>query len=310
MQSTSILDPVSPQAQSIASLFLILLGVAAVIFLIVAGLVVYIAIRFRAKPGASEPYQDHGNPKLEILWTAIPALILFVMLMFTARAMFVINPPLKGKKPDVTVVAHQWWWEYRYPEHGIVTANEMHMPVNQKWLIDVTLADVVHDFWVPRLGAKVDAIPNNTNHIWVDAGKTGDYDGSCAEYCGEDHALMQIRVVVDSPEAFQEWLDSQSRVPGPPTNDVARRGENLFQERTCGSCHAIAGTQAQRRVGPDLTHVATRSQLAAGVLTNSHDHLVDWLMNPQAVKPGCHMPNLHLNHDDAEAIATYLEDLR
>jgi cytochrome c oxidase subunit II len=310
MQHTSVFHPDSPQARAIVHLFYFDLVIAACIFVTVATLVAVAVKRFRWKPGASEPYQDPGNPKLETLWTVIPALILIALAVQTARTMHFVNPPVIEREPDVVVIAHQWWWEYRYPQSDVITANELHMPAEENWLLLIEAADVIHDFWVPDLGAKMDAIPGHPNHLWIQPQRAGTYLGSCAEYCGLEHALMGIRVIVQPKEDFAAWVRSQLVVPGPPVGAVAQEGARLFQERTCVNCHRIAGTPANGRVGPDLTHLADRETLGAGVFDNTLDNLTRWIQNPQQFKPGCHMPDERLSEVEAHAIATYLEALK
>ncbi|MCL5098191.1 MAG: cytochrome c oxidase subunit II [Candidatus Omnitrophica bacterium] len=307
---TSTFSPGSPQALAIEHLFYFDLAIAALIFLTVAVLVIYVSARFRQRPGAGEPRQDEGNPKLELVWTIIPAVILAVLFVRTAQTMAVANPSAGKRRPNVAVIAHQWWWEYRYPASGVITANELHMPVGEDWLIEVRSADVIHDFWVPDLGAKVDAIPGHPNHTWIDARRTGTFLGTCAEFCGAEHALMGIRVIVQSVPAFDGWVKEQLQVPPPPTGAVAKRGFKLFSDRTCVNCHTIAGTKANGTVGPDLTHLADRETLGAGVLNNTEDNLTRWLENPQKYKPGCNMPILHLTQIEARDIAVYLEGLK
>lgn len=307
---TSVFHPDTPQASAIARLFYFDLIIAAVIFLTVATLVIYITVRFRHRRGDPEPRQDHGNTKLEITWTVVPALILLALLTATGITMYKVNPPLGRKVPDVVVVAHQWWWEYRYPASGVVTANELHMPSGRDWLIRVTSADVIHDFWVPDLCAKTDAIPGHPNYTWIKPHDAGIYLGTCAEYCGMEHALMGIRVIVESADEFARWEQSQLHVPGPPSGETARRGAKIFQEHTCVNCHTIAGTKADGKVGPDLTHVADRQTLAAGALDNNVNNLALWIGDPQSVKPGCHMPKLGLTEAQTRAIAVYLEQLK
>ena len=307
---TSVFHPGSPQALAIERLFYVDLVIAAAIFLTVAGLVSYIVWRFRARPGAAEPFQDEGNPKLETIWTVVPGLILLVLLVLTARTMAIVQPLTGSKPPDVVVIAHQWWWEYHYPASGVVTANEMHMPEGQTWLLAIESADVIHDFWVPDLGAKVDAIPGRRNYLWIDPQRAGTYLGTCAEYCGMQHALMGIRVIVDAPATFAAWVNSQLRVPAAPEGGEAAEGARAFEQQTCRNCHRIAGTRADGRVGPDLTHVADRQTLGAGVIENTPDNLATWIRNPQAVKPGCLMPDMRLSDEEARAIAAYLEGLK
>jgi cytochrome c oxidase subunit 2 len=232
LQPTSVFDPNSPQARAIEHLFYFDLAIAAVIFLTVAGLVSYSALRFRARPGAGEPYQDPGNPRLETLWTVIPALILTALLALTGRTMYLVNPPVGSRAPNAVVIAHQWWWQYIYPESGIVTANELHMPAGLDFLLKIESADVIHDFWVPDLGSKKDAIPGHPNYLWIQPQRDGTYLGTCAEYCGAEHALMGIRVIVQSPAEFARWQQSQLRIPAQPAGEVAERGFRLFEDRT------------------------------------------------------------------------------
>jgi len=305
----SVFNAKAFQAREIAHLFYVDLAIAAVIFLTVAGLVVYAAFRYRSRPGAGVPYQDPGNPKLEITWTVIPALILLVLLVLTARAMFIVNPPVRSKTPDVTVIAHQWWWEYHYPESGVVTANELHMPAGKDWLLEIKSADVIHSFWVPDLGSKKDAIPGHPNHLFIRPMAAGIYLGACAEFCGADHGLMRIRVVVQPEEGFESWVKSQLQPPPEPTAPAAIRGSRLFDEKTCSNCHRIAGTKADGRVGPDLSHVGGRATLASAVRENNLHNLARWVKDPQKIKPGCHMPDMHLTDAEAHDIAAYLEGL-
>ncbi|MEJ2653468.1 MAG: cytochrome c oxidase subunit II [Gammaproteobacteria bacterium] len=310
VQDTSVFAPDSPQARAIERLFYFDLAIAAVIFAAVAGLVIAAVVRFRYRPGAPLPRQDEGNPKLETAWTIIPALILTALFIGTWRTMVFVNPPLHGRKPGMVVTAHQWWWEFRYPHSGVVTANELHLPVRVTSLLEVRTADVIHDFWVPDLGAKVDAIPNHPNYLWTKPSQTGIFLGTCAEFCGNEHALMGIRVIVQEPAAFSAWIQSQLVVPATPTNGVAGAGAKLFLTRTCENCHTIAGTAAKGTFGPNLTHLADRETIGAGVITNGLTNLTAWIHNPDRFKPGIYMPNLHLTESEAHAIAVYLEGLR
>jgi cytochrome c oxidase subunit II len=302
----SVFNPHSPQTREILNLFYFDLVIAAVVFAVVAGLVIYAVIHFRHKPGASEPFQDPGNTRLETLWTIIPGLILLALLIATAKVMHSVNPPVGEQKPNVIVIAHQWWWEFRYPNSGVVAANEMHMPYGTNWLLQIESADVIHDFWVPSLGAKMDAVPGNKNYLWMHPETNGTFIGTCAEYCGAEHALMGIRVIVESPSRFEQWTKSQLLVPAAPSDESARRGASVFATRTCANCHAIAGTQAKGLVGPDLTHLADRETLGANIYENSMTNLVKWLKEPQKLKPGMNMPDLRLTSQEANDLAVYL----
>jgi len=309
-QFSSVFHPDTEQARAIAGLFYFDLAIAACILAIVVFLVVYVCVRFRHRPGDPEPRQDHGNAKLEVLWTVIPGLVLLALLIATGVTMHKVNPAVGQREPDVIVIAHQWWWEYHYPKSNVVTANEMHMPAGSDWLLQVRSADVIHDFWVPNLGAKTDAIPGRSNPLWIKPHHTGIYLGTCAEYCGTEHAMMGIRVVVETPNEFGQWIQSQLHVPDKPDTELAQQGARLFETRTCMNCHRIAGTEAQGKVGPDLTHVADRQTLAAGVLDNTRSNLTTWIRSPQSIKEGCHMPNVWLTEDEANAVTAYLEGLK
>ncbi len=310
MQFDQVLSPASPEAHAISHLFVYMLVIAALILAVVAGLVVYIIIRFRGRPGDAEPRQISGNRTLEIVWTAIPLAIVTSLVVFTIYTMRVVDPGAGQRKPDLVIIAHQWWWEVHYPHSGVVTANEVHMPVGRHWLVRVESADVIHDFWVPRLGRKIDAIPGHPNHIWLQVDAPDTYLGSCAEYCGAGHAWMRIRVIAQTPEAFAAWEKQQLATPPPPTAEEAVAGEKLFLDRTCANCHTIAGTAAKGAIGPDLTHLADRETLAAGALTNTPDNLATWLRNPDAVKPGANMPNLDLSAGQIKELVAYLEGLK
>ncbi len=310
LRDTSVFAANSPQAQAIARLFYFDLALTAAVFLTVALLVFYAVARFRQRPGAREPSQDEGNPKLEVMWTVVPGLVLTALFIATAHAMSIINPPVRERQPDVLVVAHQWWWEYHYPKSGVLTANELHLPAATRLLIKLESADVIHDFWVPDLGAKMDAIPGHPNYLWLTPLRPGTYLGTCAEFCGSEHALMGIRVIIEPPDAFAAWERLQTQVSEKPTQGPAATGAQLFQEKTCQSCHAIAGSEAAGKVGPDLSHVGSRQTLAAGVLANDLDNLTRWILWPQRYKPKCHMPNLRLAEGEARAIALYLEGQR
>ena len=209
--------------------------------------------------------------------------------------------------PDLVVIGHQWWWEARYPKSGVVTANEIHIPAGRRLLVRLESADVIHDFWVPRLARKMDMVPGHPNHIWLEADKPGAYAGACAEYCGAQHAWMRFQW---SPKRLLSSRlgrqSNSSRQPSPAR--LPRRGARRFSSRRpAPACHDIKGTPARARVGPDLTHLAERRNLAAGLLENTSTNLAKWLKNPQALKSGCHMPNLRLTEEQVADLASYLE---
>ncbi len=306
MQGVSPLDPFSPQAQAISALFWFVMVVAGVILLVVTGLVVYIVIRFRHREGRA-PSTREGNTALEITWTAIPLLIVGAIFVLTVRTMHTVQPPAGDRTPDVRVVAHQWWWEVHYPS-GVTTANEIHVPVGRTLLFRLTSADVVHDFWVPQLARKMDAIPGHPNDFWMKVEKPGVYHGTCAEYCGVGHALMRILVVAQTPKEFEAWEQAQLTPHPPPATAEARQGRQLLEQLTCANCHTVRGSSASGRVGPDLTHLADRRTLASGAAENTHDQLTQWLKDPNSIKPGSHMPNLQLSDARVKALVAYLEE--
>lgn len=300
-------NPISPQEQDISHLFIGILVVGAIIFALITALVLFIAVRYRHRGGGDEPYQEFGRRRLEIAWTITPVVLLAVILGFTIKTMAAVSPGPGDRPPDLIVTGYQWWWGIQYPASGVVTANEVHLPAGRRMLLQLDSADVIHDFWVPQLGRKMDMIPGHTNWLWVEPEKAGTYLGACAEYCGAEHAWMRLRVVVQPQAEFDAWLRQQAAPHPTPTGGDAARGAQLFAQATCASCHAVAGTVADARVGPDLTHFGDRDTLGAGVRDNTPDNLAQWLKNPQAVKPGNHMPNLQLTEDDIRALVAYLE---
>lgn len=311
MFSSSPFNPVSPQEQVISHLFIVMLIILTGIFVLVAWLVTYNCIRYRHRKGAPLPPQRTGLKWLEIVWTALPVLLLAVIFVLTVRAMHHSDPDTPQRTPDIVLIGHQWWWEVRYPHAGVTTANEIHLPVGQAQLVEFRSADVIHDFWVPQLGRKMDMIPGHPNRMWLDVTQTGTYLGVCDEFCGAQHAWMRLRVLAQPPDHFRNWLRQQQTVPAQPTGNMAEQGRHIYQQYTCGNCHAIRGTpQNQVQVAPDLTHVASRETLGAGVLNNSPQNLAKWMRNPQAIKPACYMPDFHLNGQQVQELVAYLETLR
>jgi cytochrome c oxidase subunit 2 len=301
-------DAHSPEARAIAGLFEQTLAICSIIGVTVALLVAWCVVRFRAGKRPAEPPQVHGHKWLELGWTLVPLAIVVDLLVATSRTM-AASDPAPERAPDLIVIGHQWWWEIRYAS-GAVTANEIHIPVGRDLLVRVESADVVHDFWVPQLGRKVDAIPGRPTFVWLQADAPGTYLGACSEYCGAEHAWMRIVVVADSPPDFATW-ERHEREPEPAiTTAAARRGQAAFRTRTCVACHAIAGEGEPARIAPDLTHLAERTTLGAGVLPNDPMDLGRWLREPQVVKPGSHMPDLNLTDGEVDDLVAYFETLR
>jgi cytochrome c oxidase subunit II len=305
-----LFNPSSPEMEAMADLSYYTIGISLLILGIIVVAVVYIIIRYRKRPGEDgEPYQNFGNLKLEIVWTAIPIVIVAGLFLLTCTAMRSVDPPRGNREPDLVIIGHQWWWEIRYPDTGVLTANEVHMPVGKEMLVRLESIDVIHDYWVPELGRKMDLVPGHPNYMWIVATKPGVYLGACAEFCGDQHANMRIRVVAESEEDFNKWQMQQEVVPPTPESGNAGKGAHLFQTMACMNCHTIQGTAAAARVGPDLTHLTTRATIGAGVLTNTPENLTRWLSNPQKYKPGSLMPNMKLTDSQVKSIVAYLEAL-
>ncbi|MBX6341296.1 MAG: cytochrome c oxidase subunit II [Thermomicrobiaceae bacterium] len=296
-------------ARKIWSLFDLTWWLSVVVFVIVQGLLIYALIRFRRRPGQPMPSAIHGNTKLEIGWTIMPALILAVIAVPTLTT---IADLARDPGPDaltVEVVGHQWWWEFKYPDSGVVTADELHIPANRPIRLVLHSADVIHSFWVPQLAGKQDVVPGHTNHIYFTADTPGKYFGQCAEFCGEQHAHMAFRVIVDPPDQFQAWVAQNQKPATIPTGDLAK-GWDVFKAKGCGGCHTINGTDAKGTFGPNLTHFGSRGEIAGAVLPNTPENLRAWIHNPQAVKPGTKMPNLGLNDQELSAVVAFLESLK
>ena len=307
-----VFAPHSSFASSINSLSHGVLWAMLGILLIVVSIVTYSTWRFRERPGGPPPKLIFGNIKLEVAYTCGFVVILGVISYFSLVSMHASDPPVAlGRGQDnILVIGHQWWWEVRYPGTGIRTANEIHLPVAEPQRLGLRSADVIHDFWVPELGRKMDVIPGVENQTWIAAGEPGVYYGRCAEFCGQEHAWMRLRVVAQSPAEFAKWEQAQLLTPRTPADGAPGRGAAYFQQLSCAACHTIRGTPAHGDVGPDLTHVGGRDTLVAGRLANTPANLAVWLLEPDLVKPGAHMPNLHLTREQQDTLVAYLEGLR
>ena len=293
-----------PPADAIGTLSLIVGAIALLIFIGVEAALVYAIWRYRASRGPGEPATFERNRRLEIAWTAAPALILAVIFVLTLGTMAEINGAGVAPAMRIAATGHQWWWEYSYD--GAKTANELHIPVATPIDLDLVSADVIHSFWVPELGPKMDMVPGTTNHLRLFARRTGSYDGQCAEFCGVEHAWMRIRVIVESQSEFDTWLRTQAE----PRATIETEAERVFLSNICVSCHTIRGTAAAGTAGPDLTHVGARATIGAGVLPNDVARMRAWLADPQRYKPGSLMPRVPLSDADLDALAAYLGSLR
>jgi len=316
LSPTNIFAPASTPAKSILGVSYFVLAVTGAIFVVVFTLLVYSVVKFRRRSNddGREPPQVYGSNQVELAWTVIPVLIVVALFMATARVIVDIQ---KAAQPanaiEVTAIGHQFWWEYRYPALGVVTANELHVPVSDvdhptPTFIQLLSADTDHSFWVPRLAGKTDLIPNHPNSTWIDPHETGLFLGQCAQYCGTQHALMLLRVYVQSRADFDRWIEQQ-RQPAAAANAVSE-GQRIFETTACINCHKVAGTVANGRFGPDLTHLMSRDTIAAGAALNTPENLRLWILKPDAIKPGSLMPAMQLNDHDLDALTAYLETLR
>lgn len=316
--ATSIFSPDGTPARSIYSLSMLVLGITFSIFLVVGGLLLYALLRYRYRAGdvhaQQEPAQIYGSNQIELSWTVIPILIVVMLFLATARVIYSTeHAPKPAAALDVTVIGHQFWWEYRYPKLGIVTANELHIPISDPkhpipTYLTMSSADTNHSFWVPRLAGKMDLIPNRVNVMWVDSSRAGVYLGQCAQYCGTQHAKMLLRVYAETPAEFATWVAHQ-QLPAAQDDSVAE-GRAVFQHNACISCHTIAGTVATGRFGPNLTHVGSRDTIASGSVLNTAANIRTFVDNPAHFKPGALMPPMHLSDHDLDVVTAYLTSLR
>ncbi|HEV8190365.1 MAG TPA: cytochrome c oxidase subunit II [Ktedonobacterales bacterium] len=309
--SPTILDPAGPVAKREADLFWFIFIVATVVFVAVTSVLIYSVFRFRARPEGAAPRQVHGNTTIELAWTIGPSLVLFAVLAVTITTMFGLAQPASANVVTVRAIGHQWWWEFQYPDQRIVTADEMHIPTGTVVHIDLVSDNVIHSFWVPQLGGKTDVIPGHDNTMWLQADRAGQYRGECAEFCGAQHAHMDFMVVAESNDSFQSWVTQEQQHAQAPTDSLAQQGQKIFSQK-CVGCHLIDGVNQPNKaqIGPNLTHFGSRKLIAGYVLDNTPENLAEWLRDPQAVKPGNDMPNLHLSQGQIDALVVYLEGLK
>jgi cytochrome c oxidase subunit 2 len=308
----AVLDPASDQATALHGLLTLMLVICGVAYALVLGFLAWALwrARDRLEPPPAEPDDRRLGMGLGV-WAGLITLGLVVI----AAGSFLVDRSLASQDPaaDVRVTAQQWWWrlEYRGADgRWIETANELHLPLGRASRIEIRSADVIHSFWIPSLSGKVDMVPGRINRLTVTPRREGWLRGQCAEFCGLQHARMALDVKVDAPDAYAAWLAEQARPASPPAGAEAARGRALITGGPCGSCHAVRGTEATARAGPDLTHVASRRSIAAGTLPFSRASLAGWIAQPQALKPGAEMPATGLAPTDALAVVSYLEVLR
>src|SRR2546425_344989 len=316
VSSTNIFAPASTPAKTILGLSVFVLVVTGIIFAVVFTLLLYSVVKFRGKAADAgrEPAQVYGSTQIELAWTVIPVLIVAVLFLATARVIHAVqDAPKPATAIEITAIGHQYWWEFRYPGLGIVTANELHIPVSDPALPTPTFlkllsADTDHSFWIPQLAGKTDLIPNHPNSMWMDPHRTGIFLGQCAQYCGTQHAKMLLRVSVDSPKDFGAWVRAQQKPAIQDEKVIA--GRRVFETTACINCHAVGGSAANGRFGPDLTHLMSRETIASGAAENTKENLRLWIQKPDAIKPGSLMPAMQLNDEDLDALVNYLETLQ
>ena len=309
--SMSTFEPASENAQKVHDLYVLIFWLAGGVFVGVMALTLALALMFREQPGV-QALQTHGNSRLEVLWSVIPVLIVMVMAVPTFRAIVDIEADAPEGALEVLAVGHQWWFEFHYPELGITTANELHVPVGRAVNVRLQSADVIHSFWVPRLMGKEDMMPGHENRLWFTPNETGEFIGQCAEFCGLSHANMRFRVFVETEQDFDAWTEAQLAPAATPVEgDPAFEGMQQFTMSGCIGCHTVTGNDlAVGLVGPNLTHFGSRTTLASATRDNTPEDLADWLHDPPGVKPGSLMPNLNLTDEQVQKLSAYLMSLQ
>jgi cytochrome c oxidase subunit 2 len=307
----NILDAASPNAEEISKLFWLVMGFSIFVMAIVtAFMIAGIVGGIRDRNHDEEPPQTHGNLKLEIAWTVIPLIILAILLVPTLSAIYQLDG---FASPDdaieVNVVGRQFWWEMTYTDSGVITANELVAPVGTPVKLNLASGDTMHSFWIPQVAGKTDLIPGNQRTLWFTPDREGVFYGQCAEICGDSHANMRLRLVALSPENYRTWLASAQEPARAPQAELAVAGSQLFTQKGCVNCHAVEGVNTYNRVGPDLSHIGSRTSIAAGMLPNTRENMIEWLRYTDTVKPGVAMPNLGLSQEEAESLTAYLETL-
>jgi cytochrome c oxidase subunit II len=303
-------EPASEYAIEGKDLFQYIIYLGILVGVLVEGALIFAAIRFRRKPGDRLPPQIHGNTLVEVTWTSVPAIILLAIMVPTIQTIFRTQAPAPADAFQVHVIGHQFWWEFQYPDSGVVTADEVHIPVGRTVNFQLHSADVIHSFWIPALGGKRDAFPSHLNYIWLTPNTVGEFPGQCFQLCGYSHGNMRMKAFVQTQADFDAWVAAQQQPAATPApGSDAEQGATLFTQKGCVACHTINGTAAQGNVGPNLTHLASRTTIAGGILPNTTEGLHTWLHDPPAVKPGSIMPNLNLSDDEIRLLTAYLQSL-
>lgn len=330
------LNPAGIFARRADNLFEKVFIIVVIVFVLVEGAIVWFLIKYRERPGGPDPVQIHGHTRAEAIWTIIPAVILAGVAIPTVKLIFdFAKAPPRAERIDVCVTGHQWWWQYVYsstcpppgttgPQGSVTTANELHIPVGKPIYLTLNSIDVIHAFWAPRLNGKQDVVPGHTNHVTIEADHPGTFFGQCSQFCGLSHANMRLRVIAQTPDDYQAWLTANAQpAPTPDPGSLAAQGQDLFlhgrdnsnhfsfNTNACASCHTIGGVDgAAGIVGPNLTHVYSRTGFAGDILTMTDANLRLWLKDAPAQKPGSDMPNLGLTDQEINALVAYLETLK
>ena len=321
--------PVTEFGELIDGLFNHVFLLTLFVLVLVETILIYVLVRYRRREGAPPPKHVHGHTGLEIAWTLGPAIIVALIAVPSVRGIFATQGEDVEGALQVDVIGHQWWWEFRYPELGITTANELHVPVGRPIRLRMRSADVIHSFWIPRIGGKRDVNPQprlregeqeQYNYLTFTIAEPGSYLGQCAEYCGTQHAVMRMRAVAHSPEDFEAWVQAMKTPVTPAPGSLEERGQQIFTSRSCIACHTIEGTTAMGTIGPNLTRVGARWAIGAGAVPNTRENLIRWIKAPHEVKKGVLMPGATvgaagmpptgLSDEEIEAVAAYLASLK
>ena len=311
----SVFRPSSPPAHAVSGLFTFMMIVSGIVYLIVIAVALYSLYHSHQRATPEPGDRDPGVRRAVTSASVLTVVILFGYLFYNFGVGRATAAPFYATNAlHINVVGHQWWWEVQYndtaPQRRLTTANEIHVPINRPVLFSLTSTDVIHSFWLPNLNGKRDLIPGHPNDAWFQADTAGVYRGQCAEFCGLEHGKMAIVVVAETPAQYQQWYDAQLQAATPPADSYRAAGEQVFMAGPCAMCHAISGTPAGATFGPDLTHLASRMTLAAGVLPNTRANLAGWIVDPQSIKPGANMPANNLSPRDLRVLIAYLEGLK
>ena len=302
----SLVDAAGPRAAMTANLWWFMLALGLAVYILVMGLLAMSLLTRRQ-------LADHTRTRMVVIGgLAAPAVILVGLIVVDLRTLVAVAAPSHPADFTLDVVAHQWWWEIRYPDLQLATANEIHIPANATVVIHLSSVDVIHSLWVPRLAGKTDVVPGQTSSMWLEADAPGEYRGQCAEYCGIEHANMSFTVVAHPADEFQHWVSGQQQPAVRPTDPALARGAQAFASLGCINCHAIrysGSTATGGGLGPDLTHVASRKTIAAGAATNDEPTLEHWIASPDSIKKGTTMPATSTDADTLHALAQYLASL-